>query len=201
MARSTGSTQLKRTAPPSTNGVVSRRPAPREKFEVRNSAIHGSGAFAVQRIRKGARVTEYTGERITNEEAYDRYGDSIAHTFLFTIDSKTVIDPQYEGNNARFINHSCEPNCASFQDKKRIFIEALRSIEPGEELTYDYRLLASDTETDAVDYPCNCGAERCRGTLLAPPPKRRTPRRTSTNGRSNGRTSTSRSGKKSGRSR
>jgi SET domain-containing protein len=168
---------------------------------VRNSAIHGSGAFAVQRIRKGARVTEYTGERITNEEAFERYGESIAHTFLFTVDSKTVIDPQYEGNNARFINHSCDPNCASFQDKRRIFIEAIRSIEPGEELTYDYRLIASDTETDAADYPCNCGAERCRGTLLAPPPKRRAAPKASANGRSRGRAGTSRTGTTPRRSR
>jgi SET domain-containing protein len=147
-------------------------------FEVRSSPIHGLGVFAARRIRKGTRIIEYAGERITPEEADRRYaGDTSEHphVLLFVVDKNTVIDAAVGGNEARFINHSCEPNCKAYVEKKRIFIYAQKTIAPGEELTYDYNL-TRDSQDDAESekrYACHCGAKNCRGTMLAPRKKRR----------------------------
>lgn len=147
-------------------------------FEVRSSPIQGLGAFATRRIRKGTRIIEYLGERITSEEADRRYaGDTSEHplVLLFVLGKRTVIDAAVGGNEARFINHSCEPNCKAFTEKKRIFIYAQKTIAPGEELTYDYNLTRDgmdDAETEKR-YACHCGAKTCRGTMLAPRKKER----------------------------
>lgn len=146
--------------------------------EVRKSPIHGSGVFALRKIRQGTRIIEYIGERISNEEADARYDDDAmeeTHTFLFTVDDDTVIDGTREGNEARYINHSCEPNSESVCEGGRIFIHAIRMIQPGEELTYDYRLERGGEYRPEWEarYACRCGASTCRGTLLAPPPRRR----------------------------
>lgn len=148
-------------------------------LEVRPSPIEGCGAFALQTIPKETRIIEYTGERITPAVAQRRYGreercdDDVSaepHFYLFSVDSRTNIDGSVDGNEARFINHSCEPNCEAIVEKKRVYIEALRTIDAGEELTYDYRLDAGDdvTEEDRQRYACHCGAPRCRGTMLVP---------------------------------
>lgn len=147
--------------------------AKKRRWEVRFSTIHGYGVFAAERIRKGARILEYTGERITPDEASRRYDDEasdLAHVLLFSVDDETVIDGGAGGSEARFVNHSCEPNCEALSLGGRIFIVALRPIAPGEELTYDYRLDLPGRHTAAVKrrYPCRCGAPSCRGTLLAP---------------------------------
>jgi SET domain-containing protein len=140
-------------------------------FQIQSSQIEGLGAFAVRPIRKGTRIIEYLGERISPEEADVRYDDDSAphlHVVLFTIDNETVIDAGVGGNDARFINHSCDPNCLSLVDKKRVFIEARRDIPAGEELTYDYNLQLEekpDEETKAR-YACYCGSKKCRGTML-----------------------------------
>lgn len=149
-------------------------------FEVRPSPIQGQGAFAVRRIRKGTRIIEYVGERVTHQEADARYNDDQADAspvLLFIVDQRTVIDAGVGGNEARYINHSCEPNCEAVTDRRRIYIEALRTIAPGEELTYDYRLEhpGENTTNWAQRYACHCGAATCRGTMLALP-KRRKPR-------------------------
>lgn len=147
-------------------------------IEVRRSSIQGRGVFATRTIRKGTRIIEYTGERISAEEADARYDDDTmerTHTFLFTVSPKTVIDATHTGSDARFINHSCEPNCEAVLEDGRIFIEALTTIRPGTELTYDYNLERGrgfKKEWEAR-YPCYCGSENCRGTLLKPPPKRK----------------------------
>ena len=140
-------------------------------FEVRHSDIHGHGVFALRRIRKGTTVTEYLGERVTHAEADARYEDKDPddnHTFLFTVDSKTVIDGGVGGNDARFINHGCEPNCESTTRNKRIFIDALRTIAPGEELAYDYQIERDPEDPPNVDdiFACRCGAAKCRGSML-----------------------------------
>ena len=139
-------------------------------FEVRRSKIHGKGVFATRRIPKGTRLIEYKGERISWEEADRRYDDSIQphHTFLFAVDDKTVIDGGRYGNDARWINHSCDPNCEAVEEDGRIFIESIRDIEPGEELTYDYSYILDERHTAAVKarYPCYCGSPKCRGTIL-----------------------------------
>jgi hypothetical protein len=111
-----------------------RRPRP-PLFEVRHSRVHGYGVFALRRIRKGTRVIEYLGERVTQAQADARYAGKDpddGHTFLFTVDARTVIDAGVMGNDARFVNHSCDPNCQAIDTDKRIFIEALRTIRPGE---------------------------------------------------------------------
>lgn len=140
-------------------------------FDVRPSPIAGMGAFAKRRIRKGARIIEYAGERITPAEADVRYeGGPAVHplVLLFSVDSRTVIDAAVGGNQARFINHSCEPNCEAVTEGRRIWIYALREIQPGEELTYDYNLTddGEDPAAQAREYACSCGSRTCRGTMF-----------------------------------
>ncbi|MGA7537541.1 MAG: SET domain-containing protein-lysine N-methyltransferase [Steroidobacteraceae bacterium] len=143
-------------------------------FEVRSSPVHGKGAFALRRIRKGARIIEYLGERVSHEEADRRYESKApndAHTFLFIVDSRTVIDAGVAGNEARFLNHSCSPNCESVIESRRVFIEATRTIEPGEEMTYDYRIQREADDPPGIEevFACRCGSSGCRGTMLSPP--------------------------------
>jgi uncharacterized protein len=145
-------------------------------FEVRSSRVHGHGVFALRRIRKGARVIEYLGDRVSHEVADTRYEDKDprdGHTFLFTVDAKTVIDAGVGGNDARFINHGCDPNCEAVDIGKRIFIEATRTIQPGEELAYDYGIQRDDDDPPDVDtiFACRCGAAKCRGSMLEPKKK------------------------------
>jgi SET domain-containing protein len=152
-------------------------------FEVRHSPIHGYGIFAARRIRKGTTIVEYLGDRISHDEADTRYEDKDPkdnHTFLFTVDSKTVIDAGVGGNEARYVNHGCDPNCQSTTEKKRIFIEAIRTIQPGEELAYDYQIQRDDDDPSDVDviFACRCGAENCRGVMLEPHKKKRGKRKT-----------------------
>ena len=143
-----------------------------EVFEVRKSAIQGQGAFATQNIPAGVRLIEYTGERLSPAEADARYPDNEHnrhHTFLFAIDEKIVVDAAVGGNDARFLNHSCAPNCDAVIDDGRIWIETLHDIEVGEELVYDYAYTLDERHTPAAKrrYPCRCGAVTCRGTILA----------------------------------
>jgi hypothetical protein len=139
-------------------------------FEVRHSPIHGYGVFALRRIRKGTTVTEYLGDRVTHDEADARYegkDPNDNHTFLFTVDAKTVIDGGVGGNDARYINHGCEPNCESTTQNKRIYVEAIRTIQPGEELAYDYQIERDPEDPPNVDeiFACRCGAPKCRGSM------------------------------------
>ena len=138
---------------------------------VRDSPVHGRGVFATRRIEKGERIIEYLGERVSHEEADRRYDDasmSRHHTFLFTLDKRTVIDAAVDGNDARFINHSCDPNCDAVVDDGRIWIETIRDVAAGEELAYDYAFELEERHTPAAKrrYPCNCGSPKCRGTIL-----------------------------------
>lgn len=140
-------------------------------FEVRDSGIAGRGAFALRPIAAEERVIEYVGERITHREADRRYDDESMdehHTFLFTVSTRVVIDATREGNEARFINHSCEPNCESEIDRGRVFISAMRDIAFGEELSYDYAYERSGDEVDAEEslYRCRCGTRTCRGSIM-----------------------------------
>jgi SET domain-containing protein len=136
--------------------------------------------YATRPIAGGERIIEYTGERLSFREADARYPDDEEsdrhHTFLFAVDGRTAIDGNEGGNDARFINHSCEPNCEVEIEGKRVFVDALRAIAAGEELTYDYWYLTDERYTLADlqrIYPCRCGAASCRGTLARPPrPKR-----------------------------
>ncbi|NMO19992.1 SET domain-containing protein-lysine N-methyltransferase [Pyxidicoccus fallax] len=150
--------------------IPSSKPIP---FELRPSSIQGTGAFATRRIRKGSRIIEYIGERITQDEADRRYDDEAMerhHTFLFNLDDKGVLDAGTLHNESRYINHSCDPNCEALIDKGHIYIYALRDIEPGQELVYDYAYeRTEDMGPDAESlYVCKCGSPKCRGTILAP---------------------------------
>lgn len=156
-----------------------------QPFEIRSSDIAGKGAFALDFIPAWTRLIEYTGERVSHEVADARYEDEeasgITHTVLFTVDEDTVIDANVDGNEARFFNHSCDPNCQSRIVRKRVYLETIRAIEPGEELTYDYEIPreGEDDETARRKWPCHCGSANCRGTLLLPlPPKKKARRQT-----------------------
>jgi uncharacterized protein len=133
---------------------------------IRSSAIHAAGCYTTARIRKGTLVVEYTGPRISKDEADVKYADSPT-TYLFGVgDGSTVIDGH---GTAMFINHSCDPNCETEELEGRVWIIAIRNIRPGEELTYDYNLYDGD-EDEAL---CNCGAKTCRKTMYAPEEIRR----------------------------
>lgn len=147
-------------------------------YEVRGSRIQGRGVFATRRIRPGQRIIEYAGERISNAEADRRYDEEKMgrhHTYLFTLTRRTVVDGNRRGNDARYINHSCHPNCVAVIEDGRIYIDALRNIQSGTELTYDYqyeRTGPGDAELEEF-YRCRCGAAKCRGTILRPRKKKR----------------------------
>jgi len=144
-------------------------------YVVRRSRIHGNGVYAARDIPKGTRVVEYLGERISHAQADARYeekGQDDGHTFLFVVSSKIVIDAGVDGNDARFINHSCDPNCETVIEGGRVFIEALRDIRTGEELGYEYGLTweSTDDPDELANYACRCGAAKCRGSMLDPVP-------------------------------
>ena len=128
---------------------------------IRSSAIHAAGCYTTTAIRKGARVAEYFGHKVSKEEADRRYDDSPI-TYLFGLgDGSIVIDGH---SAAMFINHSCAPNCETEEVRGRVWIRAVRKIEAGEEITYDYCLYDGDDEDHAR---CNCGASKCRGTMYS----------------------------------
>lgn len=146
----------------------------RRKIIVRTSRIHGRGVYAARRIAKGERIIEYRGELISWKEADRRPPsdpDDPHHTFFFSLSNgKQVIDAGSGGNAARWINHSCDPNCETEEDEegKRVFIQALRDIRRGEELFYDYSLILDERLTPTLkrNYECRCGSRDCRGTML-----------------------------------
>jgi len=150
------------------------------KIAARKSRIRGNGVFAVQPLKKGDRVIEYKGRRRTHEQVdADDTGDvESGHTFLFTLNDDYVIDANYEGNDARWINHSCDPNCEAVieeaeGDERRndkVFIEAIRNIKPGEELTYNYGITLAERHTPHLKkiWECRCGSKKCTGTMLQP---------------------------------
>jgi len=135
------------------------------RLVIRSSDIHAAGCFTLEDIRKGTRVLEYTGERITKTEGDDRY-DGRPFTYLFGIgDGEVVIDGH---GMAMFVNHSCDPNCETNEEDGRVYIESIRDIAAGEELTYDYCLYDGQG-----DEPCSCGSKNCRGSMYSPEELRR----------------------------
>jgi SET domain-containing protein len=179
-------TSNKRTAGGATSSGTSKRKGARKRtaakksaatrtsppYAVRNSTIHGRGVFATRTIRRGTPIVEYRGRRISMEAA-DELPDSDPnnpfHTFLFELNDGRVIDAGRGGNAARWINHSCQPNCEPFEDDEcRVYIAARRTIRAGEELAYDYKLNVPGRRTARLlaNYACRCGAPRCRGTMI-----------------------------------
>jgi len=149
-------------------------------IETRRSRIHGNGVFAAAPIRKGTRLIQYGGRMRSHEEVDQVYADEVdsGHTFLFTLNSDFVIDANVDGNDARWINHSCDPNCEAVHDqdaegdaaRDAIYIEAMRAIKPGEELTYNYGIRLAEAHTPKMKrlWVCHCGSKNCTGTMLQP---------------------------------
>lgn len=145
---------------------------------VRRSRIHGHGIFAARDLLEGTELIEYTGRLITIAEADELYDEIYkGHTFLFTLNDEWIIDGNVDGNDARWINHGCEPNCIPYlhahprdRRKDRVIIETLRDVEAGEELSYDYGISFDVTYTARLKriWACRCGAPSCSGTLLKP---------------------------------
>ena len=151
-----------------------------KRIAARRSPIHGNGVFALVGIPAGTELIEYRGRRLTHAQAdrlHANTSDS-GHTFLFTLNDRYVIDANSGGNIARWINHSCAPNCRAVVEENeggdprrdRVLIETLRALRPGEELTYDYGIVLEERLTPRLKaiWACRCGARRCIGTLLKP---------------------------------
>ena len=148
------------------------------RITARRSPIHGNGVFAVAPIAKGEEIIEYKGKLLTHAEADDLYGDGgeTGHTFLFTLNDDYIIDANQHGNSARWINHSCAPNCRAVDEESasgdprrdRVVIETIRAIKLGEELTYDYGIVLEVPHTARLKklWVCLCGSPKCTGTLL-----------------------------------
>lgn len=157
----------------------------KKRIERRQSAIHGNGVFATGMIAKGECIVRYKGLLRSHAEVDAEYGDleENGHTFLFTLNDEYVIDANIDGNIARWINHSCSPNCEAilYEDSKgrrhkdKIRIHALRDIAPGEELSYNYGIVLHEPHTAARKklWACHCGAENCSGTMLQPKRRKR----------------------------
>ena len=140
-------------------------------LSLRGSGIHGRGVFARRPIPADTRIIEYRGERISTAQAEARYPDDFSathHTFLFAVDDDVMVDAAFRGNLARWINHSCDPNCEAVIEDGRVYIESIRDIAAGEELAYDYNFILPERHTPAMKkrFPCTCGADGCRGTIL-----------------------------------
>jgi SET domain-containing protein len=149
---------------------------------IRRSKVQGRGVFTTRDVAERERIVEYTGTRISSDQADEQFPDDENtgrhHTFLFAVDDDVVIDGSNGGNDARFINHSCDPNCEIVVARGRVYVHALRDIPAGAELFYDYWYVTDESYT-LEDlrriYPCRCGSPKCRGTLARPPkrPKKR----------------------------
>jgi len=151
------------------------KPAPTksEWAAVKGSKIHGRGMFAAKTIPRGTRIIEYTGERISKAEGWRREmlrqrraargGDCCI--YIFELNNRIDIDGRVLWNTARYINHSCDPNCESQIVRGRVYIVSLRAIRPGEELTYDYYYDYDHYR----DHPCRCGARTCAGYIVKAP--------------------------------
>jgi SET domain-containing protein len=158
----------------SSRATRAKRNPPNPYLVLRRSRIHGRGVYARKDIKKGTRLIQYTGEKITNAEADRRYDDesmSKHHTFLFILNKRWCIDASRGGNIARFINHKCDPNCVAWIEGNEIWIDALKDIKKGEELGYEYEydFLPGYTVEDLEFYGCRCGSPKCRGTIVDVP--------------------------------
>jgi SET domain-containing protein len=150
------------------------------KIVTRRSAIHGNGVFAARKLPAGVELIQYRGRILTHAQADRLYegGVDTGHTFLFTLNERYIIDANVEGNEARWLNHSCDPNCQAVWEesadgnpkKDRILIETLREVAPGEELTYDYGISLPVRQTSKMKalWACRCGSPECSGTMLKP---------------------------------
>ena len=148
-------------------------PQNRDFTRVGRSRIEGLGVFAKRKIPRGTRIIEYTGEHVPINALYRVIEEGApSHIYSFALDDGMAIDGARNGNDARFFNHSCRPNCEPYNFDGHVYIYAMRDILRGEELTFDYQLRPVEPGAPVADagmqYPCTCRAPGCRGTLLAP---------------------------------
>jgi SET domain-containing protein len=151
---------------------VMRSPSLNDAIWVQSSDVHGKGVFAARHMAAGETVIEYVGEVISMAEAIARHPHDPQdpnHTFYFQRDDERVIVAVRDGNDSKWINHSCRPNCEPEEVDGRIFIKTRRPVFRGEELTFDYGLVSDEPLTEELKarYTCRCGAAKCRGTMLA----------------------------------
>lgn len=139
--------------------------------EVRNSRIHAKGLFARSAIRRGARVIEYVGEKVSRSVGSQRADRDLERAkgsksrgavYLFELDAENDLDGNVSWNMARFANHSCDPNCEALVVAGRVWITALRPIAAGEEITFDYGYPYEAWK----EHPCRCGARSCAGFIV-----------------------------------
>jgi uncharacterized protein len=142
-------------------GSPNRLSAMLDNIRIGPSLIHGQGGFATRFVPRGARVVEYTGERITKAESLRRC--EAQNWFIFGLDDEFDLDGNVDWNPARFLNHSCAPNCEAVCEDGRVWIVALRDLGPGEEITFNYGYDLDDYE----EHPCQCGATECAGFIVA----------------------------------
>ena len=143
-----------------------------EYIAVRRSCIHNKGVFARKDIPKGTRIIEYIGEKVTNAEG-ERRADIVLDkskrskttgaVYLFELNKRYDIDGYVPYNTARYINHSCDPNCETEIIQGKIWIIAIKDIQKGEELNYNYGYAFDE---DFEEHPCLCGTDRCVGYIL-----------------------------------
>ena len=148
------------------------KPQNRDFIRVGRSRIEGRGVFAKRKIPKGTRIMEYLGRRIpVGTLLAERTDGEPIRTYSFGVNKTTMIDATVGGNDARFINHSCEPNCEAYVFDDRVYIYAMRDIVRNEELTFDYKLgpaiKGAGKKYDKTRFACHCGTPNCRGTMLA----------------------------------
>ena len=143
-------------------------------WKVRNSKIHGTGIFATKDIKKNTRIIEYVGEKITrsegdkrSEKRINKYLDSktTGSVYIFELNKKYDIDGSPLYNKARYINHSCEPNCEVDINDDRIWISSIKNIKKGTELSYDYGY--EFDKDDYKDHICKCGSNKCIGFIIS----------------------------------
>lgn len=150
-----------------------KRSSPAPPLEVRASGVHGRGVYATATVRKGARIIEYTGRHLPWDEAMEgppHDPKNPYHTFFFSLENGDVIDAGRGGNDSRWINHSCDPNCETAEEDDRIVVYASRTLRAGEELFYDYKIVPAERRTKKLEkeFACYCGSRKCRGTMLEP---------------------------------
>jgi len=140
-------------------------------YQIKQSKIHGRGIFATRDYQPGERILQYLGEKISKKESERRATRQLQRSkdhnegavYIFILDEKWDIDGNFEYNDARYLNHSCRPNCEVINDKNKLWITALTDIKAGQELYYNYGYDLECWE----DHPCYCGEECCPGYIVA----------------------------------
>jgi len=149
------------------------KPTTSEYIVVKRSKVHGTGVFAKKNIQKDTNIIEYVGRKITKAESdkisnihmenHKKNSEDNGAVYIFTLNKKYDIDGQVPWNTAKFINHSCDPNCEAYNKKGHIWISSIKNIKKGEELSYNYGYDLDCYE----EHPCRCGSKNCVGYIVA----------------------------------